>query len=264
MSKLKKVALIAFVLILIGVVGSIFTMNSISKAEAEIEKVRINNETYKQIDISTNNARVEISPAKDQNTTVEFSGSEEYNLHADVQGDTLTVDVEERRGFKLLSFDFSISSPSLKVYLPEKMYDTVKVESDNGRISASNLQSKDISVETNNGRIEFGNIKSSRTMVETDNGRIHLENIEGAISGRTNNGRISLITKDLDRPIDLQSDNGRIEIQTEKEPTNAILDIKTDNGKITVFGDSNWDTVIGNGDYEIKLTTNNGGITIDK
>lgn len=264
MSNLKKISIIAFILILIGVIGSIFTINSISKSEDDIEKIEMNDETYQQIGISTNNANVEILPANDQTTIVEFSGSEEYNLHADVKGDMLTVNAEERRSFNWFSFDFSFSTPTLKVYLPAKDYEHLKVESDNGRIIASDLQSKDISIETNNGRIEFGNIKSSRTMVETDNGRIHLENIEGEISGRTNNGRISLITKDLDRPIDLQSDNGRIEIQSEKEPTNAILDIKTDNGKITVFGDSNWDTVIGNGDHLIKLTTNNGGITIDK
>ena len=264
MSNLKKVSIIAFILILIGVVGSIFTMNSISKSEDEIERIEMDDETYQQIDISTNNASVEILPANDQTTTVEFSGSEEYNLHANIEGDTLTVDVEERRGFNWFSFDFSFSTPSLKVYLPAKDYENLKVESDNGRILASELQSQDINVETNNGRIEFSDINSLHTVMETDNGEIILGNIAGEISGKTNNGAISLITEDLDRPIDLKTDNGRIEVRTEKEPEDAILDIKTDNGKVTVFGKSNWDTVIGNGNHVIKLTTDNGSITIEK
>ncbi|WP_442961150.1 hypothetical protein [Pseudogracilibacillus sp. SO30301A] len=60
----------------------------------------------------------------------------------------------------------------------------------------------------------------------------------------------------------MNTDNGRIDVQSNKEPTNAILDLKTDNGKVRVFGESNWVTVIGNGENIIKLTTDNGSITI--
>ena len=56
--------------------------------------------------------------------------------------------------------------------------------------------------------------------------------------------------------------NGKIEIKTDKKPTNAILDLKTDNGKVTVFGEENWDTVIGKGEHLIKLISKNGKISI--
>ncbi|WP_010651934.1 DUF4097 family beta strand repeat-containing protein [Oceanobacillus massiliensis] len=263
MFNLKKVSLVALILLVVGLVGSLLTFHSVSSTQVETEETI--KDQFQQIDISTDNARVEILPADSNVATVKFSGNDEdnrkYDFNTNVEGDTLRINVKER-GFRFFSFDFSFSTPSLKVYIPEKMYQTVNVESNNGRITAIGLQSDDISAKTNNGKIEFNNVVSSAMRAETDNGEIRLENIEGEVSGRTNNGGISLITDRIDRPINFETDNGRIAIHTEKEPVNTTLDIKTDNGKVTVFGDSNWDAVAGNGENKVKLTTNNGSITI--
>jgi len=105
------------------------------------------------------------------------------------------------------------------------------------------------------------NITAVMVNAETDNGEVSLEHVEGNINGDVNNGRIYLQTSHLDT---LETDNGNIDIETEKEPTNAILDIKTDNGKATVFGSTNWNTVVGDGDNLIELNTNNGEINVVK
>ncbi|WP_413377986.1 hypothetical protein [Alkalihalobacillus sp. 1P02AB] len=36
----------------------------------------------------------------------------------------------------------------------------------------------------------------------------------------------------------METNNGRIHIKTEKEPTNATIDVKVDNGRIDVIGQS--------------------------
>ena len=51
-------------------------------------------------------------------------------------------------------------------------------------------------------------------------------------------------------------------ITTKKDPENVMINVETDNGKINVFGKSNPSTVFGNGDYIIKLTSDNGDITV--
>src|SRR5699024_10553167 len=97
---------------------------------------------------------------------------------------------------------------------------------------------------------------------KTNNGKIKLADVDGQLVGRTNNGSISLIAQEIDRPIDFATDNGKILIQTEHEPTNAIIDIKIDNSKVEYFGESIWEDDIGDGEHVNKLETKNAKITL--
>ncbi len=91
-----------------------------------------------------------------------------------------------------------------------------------------------------------------------------MSDIIGDLKGRTNNGSISLVTSNLDRPIDLETHNGKINIQTEKEPTNVRFDTSVHNGKITILDDTNFSNIIGDGDNLVKLKTYNGSIKVTK
>ncbi len=148
--------------------------------------------------------------------------------------------------------------------MPEKQYKNLQVKSDNGRINVEDLQGEVVLLETDNGQILVKNVVANTVNVETDNGKVVLEHVEGKIKGTTDNGHISLITKKLDWPIDLATDNGSIEIKTETEPENARIDAKTDNGKVAIFGDRDKYVTYGKGKYLIKLLTDNGRITVTK
>src|SRR5699024_9683792 len=124
------------------------------------------------------------------------------------------------------------------------------------------LEGNTVQAETDNGRIELQNIVAKIVKANSSNGRIDMENIEGEVFGKTNNGGILLATNHLNRPIELHSDNGKIEIQSKNKPENAVLDLKTKNGEISVYGKDDWDTVIGDGDNLIKVSSQNGRITI--
>ncbi len=206
----------------------------------------------------------------------------DYNFSSEVKNSTLEVHVDMNQK-KLFRFDFFSKGSALKLYIPKKQYESLQIESDNGRIMIEGIDVKTADIRTDNGRIEINNMANDNLTVNSDNGRINLANVDastvttkssngkivlnhvtGTLSSKTNNGSISLITEDLERSIDFKTDNGKIEIQTEKEPTNVIFDLKTDNGSIDVFNQSDWDTVIGNGDNTIKLETDNGKIIITK
>ncbi|GAB3062066.1 DUF4097 family beta strand repeat-containing protein [Virgibacillus ainsalahensis] len=266
MFNIKSIAVIALILLLVGITGAVFTFKS---AEPEVleEEIEVSDEEFTHVDIIVDNSEVKVLPTNEQTATVEFLGNQanesKYNLRAKVEGDTLFISMKEKR-FKWLNVDFTLPNSSLTVYLPEKLYESVRIETDNGRVQAGELQTKDVNVNSNNGQIELENVNGSTITTKTDNGRIMLEDVEGKLSARTGNGEISLRTDHLDRPIEFETDNGRIEIQTENEPTNAIFEIQVDNGKATIFGNSHWNTGVGNGDNLIKLTTNNGNINVAK
>jgi DUF4097 and DUF4098 domain-containing protein YvlB len=262
----NKVFLI-LALFLIIVVGISLLFKPGNPFQSNAKKIEVDDSSFTNIEIFTDNAAVEIVPTNDSVATVEYSGKtkkkSKFIFKADVKGDTLAIQFKEKRR-SFIHFGFSSINLKLLVKVPEKQYNKIQAETDNGRIKAESIQVKDIMLETDNGAIDMKNIKATTTNVKTDNGKIALDNIDGKITGRTDNGEISLITNKLNRPIELSTDNGRIEIQTEKEPTNATIDAKTDNGRVDIFGYDNKHTVFGNGEHLIKLRTDNGRITVTK
>ncbi|MEI4768166.1 DUF4097 family beta strand repeat-containing protein [Psychrobacillus sp. FJAT-51614] len=261
---LKKIAIISLFILLAGAAINI-GLNIKDTLVHKTEEILVNDHSYNNIEIVSDNASVEILPSKNEDTKVVFSGKSKkktkYNFSADVTGDTLEIELKEKR-WNFIQFGLSSMNIKLTVYVSEKEYNELKTELDNGRIIAENTHFKNAYLTTDNGSIQLKNIQAENVNVESDNGQIIMEEVEGKINAETNNGRIIFLSTNLERPIQLESDNGAIEIQTNKEPQNATIDVNVDNGKIDIFGSSSKQSVFGNGDNLIKLETNNGKITV--
>ncbi|HWO76443.1 MAG TPA: DUF4097 family beta strand repeat-containing protein [Bacillus sp. (in: firmicutes)] len=264
MNRIKQISVIALLLLLVGTGGSIITFNFIDNSTDSVEQ-EMDAKNITNIEISAHNERVELISTNDQAIKVELTGKRTRNLEdrleVDSYGDTLTIETEEER--KLFNINFFGESRELTIYLPAKDYELLQVGIENGSLQASNLNIKEIHTETDNGHVEMDDMTANDVQIYINNGKVDLDGVQGNISGESNNGSFSLTTSNLDRNIEWEANNGKIEIETEKEPTNATLDLKTTNGKATVFGNSNWDSVVGNGDHLIKLTTKNGSISIE-
>lgn len=264
-----KNKMILLVVVLLLVVGGGFMFSSkITEVYGESnDKVVIDDSSFTNIELSTNNTAVEFVSTNNSEATVEYTGETNKNskitFNAGVKGDTLYVQFKEKRK-SFFSFGFNFNDLKIIVHLPEKQLKKIKAESDNGRISVEGIEAENITVETNNGQILLKNVKSNTVQANTNNGKIILEHVEGEIKGTSDNGRISLTTKQLNQPIELITDNGRIEILTESEPTNATIEAKTDNGKVTIFGVEDTFASYGKGKHLIKLRTDNGRITVTK
>lgn len=264
---MKKIAIIAAFLIVVGVVGSVLTFGFLDKGVSIQEKKTFEQKNIEAIEVNSNNARVEIIPTKDEAAKVELFGKAAKNTKNDfsakMEGDTLIVSLEEKQ-FGFLHLDFSRESLTLKITLPEKQYNSLKIDNDNGYVQLAGLNVKQLQGNTNNGRVELKNITSASVNIETDNGKLILNDVSGKIKGKTNNGKISIKTADLDRSMELETDNGSIEIETEKEPTNVAFDVHVDNGRVNILDKYEGNAVIGDGDNIIKLKTNNGKISVIK
>ncbi|KAA0964842.1 DUF4097 family beta strand repeat protein [Sporosarcina sp. ANT_H38] len=264
------------------------------------EVITIQDDQFVNVDINVQHGTLFVSPSDSSVTTAELIGSnEKLKLTAEVVGDTLFIRLKSLRHWLLL-FNFNMKAVTLNVFIPKKLYQSIAMKTDNGRISAEKLLCKKISVntdngkiqlkeiaattltaetdngrieidkvqvehlrtKTDNGRIEMRHVDADSIAVESDNGRIELEHVTGSIVGSTDNGRITLQTDTLDRNIDLQTDNGSIVIQSSSKPTNVSIHTKTGHGKIDVFGERNSRTVIGAGEHTIRLKSDNGRITV--
>lgn len=264
---IKKISIVALALLLIGGAGSLVTFSKANTALLVSKEREVSVANVKDIQLETDNAAVEIIPVKEDTAKIELTGKRnpDYTLdfEADVQGDTLVVKLDQQQR-KFFNFSFIFSSLTLKVYLPEKNYQSMQVTNNNGHVELGQLPVKKLSVQTDNGQIDLRNIVSDDVTVEADNGKISIDHVEGTLKGRLSNGHIKVLTKDLDRPIQLKTNNGSIVIQTEKEPTNVRFEVHKDNGKINILDQYSGNAQFGKGENLIELTTNNGKIEVTK
>ncbi|WOV86671.1 DUF4097 family beta strand repeat-containing protein [Sporosarcina oncorhynchi] len=276
-------------------------MNNDVQQHPNNELITITNSHFKNVDINVQQGAIIISPTHDTTTTtVEVTGAhKKLALYAKIIEETLFIHLKSSwYWFVLLNFNFK--PVTVNISLPKKVYQSFIMKSNNGRIEATkilgetisaktingrielreiaatsltagtgngllalqNIQADQIHVKTANGRIEMNTIDAETIFTKSNNGRIELTGVNGALTGATMNGRITLQTTHLDQPIDFQTNNGSIQIEARNEPTNVSVQAKTANGKINIFGEQNSRTVFGNGEHVIRLRSGNGRITV--
>lgn len=302
MLNMKRISIIASLLLLIGILGSISTYKLISKPESVTEEIKITDYDFTDIEIAANDGRVELVPTNDVNALIEISGYDlKNNFSSIVTDSTLSITYKESSN-KLYNLDFSRKSVSLKVHLPKKIYnivsvranngrliakevdanemdlnandgsidlqnihaDALNVNSNNGRITANSLIGTTFKLQANDGRITLNDITTESVSIISHNGKIELEEVTGALLAKANDGSINLVTETLDRPIDFSTHNGKIHIQTNHEPINTEIQAQAKNGSITIFGEKKSHAVFGSGKNNIDLSSNDGRIVVEK
>ncbi|MDE4084445.1 DUF4097 family beta strand repeat-containing protein [Planococcus maritimus] len=274
-----RLILIIASLTFLGLVIVIYILGQAEPAQQNILEQKDFSEPIEAVDITVENSRVDILASDDETARVVLSGNDDdFTLNTEIAGGRLTIEVDDRSPF--FNFDFN-RSYTLQVYVPASGLDSLSAESNNGSIEANDMRADEFRLEADNGRILLDAVDSETVDVETDNGSVELRQIEADISVRSsngrilfievsgeleaqaNNGRIELETETLDFPVDFETDNGRIGILTGAEPANARIEARVDNGSIDIYGRENEETVFGNGEVLIQLSSNNGSIAVE-
>ncbi|MFP9130667.1 DUF4097 family beta strand repeat-containing protein [Niallia sp. BSM11] len=263
----RKLLWAGAVLLVIGLIGSLATYKQSAEKFDLNERKVIESNNFEHVEISADNAAIEIHPIQESSAYVQLSGTKrgnrELNYSAEVESNKLKVILKEK-GHQLIPMSlFGDSELSLDLYLPEKQYASMIADIKNGRIKMTDLSSREVVLHTANGRLELANITAETVKADSSNGRIQLDNVSGEIDGKTINGRIELNASALNQDIQLQTNNGEISVTAEKEPENANISAETDNGDIEIFKQANSNVIFGDGEYKIRLKTNNGDIEVN-
>ncbi|GGN56054.1 DUF4097 family beta strand repeat-containing protein [Oceanobacillus indicireducens] len=261
----RRIAFIAIVLLVIGFGGALFTYPSLSAGET-VEEERTFTDTISDVVIETDNSTIEIVPTTDNVTKVEFikdtKNNSRYRYKAEVEDGILQVTIKEKV-LQFFSFDFSLKSAVTRVYLPEKDYDSLKAKTANGKVRIENLNSDIISAESTNGKMSLENLNTQTATIQSENGKISAVNISGELKAEVTNGTINVEAKSLDHPVDLESVNGKVNVQVEEEPDNAEIIVEVVNGEAIIFGSSSRHRTFGDGENLIKIQTVNGKVVVD-
>ncbi|WP_052130030.1 DUF4097 family beta strand repeat-containing protein [Ureibacillus sinduriensis] len=266
------VALIAIIAVIVFQV-----LNNGEEGDVTIDK------DFSHVEVESDNADIMIMPIEDDQASIELDRNDNnrYKLDVEVKDETLEIRVE-RKGFKWLSFGFFSKKPVVMVGLPKKDYGTIIAETDNGTINVNQTSvrelmtytdngdvmiegtdSKEVLAESDNGNITIKNISSQDIFVEIDNGDTVIEDSKGRIEAESSNGMLTVITDKIEQPMELVTDNGEILVETEDKSDNVRFEVKTDNGKINIYGQTITDAVNGKGEIAVKLVSDNGSITVE-
>lgn len=261
---LKKVIILCLSILIVGsIINVAFDVRGIFQVNAAKETTI--KEQFENLEVISDNASITVLPSSNSYTKVEYTTNpkqeKKNNFSVKVKDDTLFVVLKEKRWINF-NFGINMRSAEITIYLPEKVFEDITVITSNGSIEANTIKGGTLSFESDNGAVFLEDIIGKDVYAETNNGKVSLKNIEGTLEAESDNGAISLETKNLDQHISLSTDNGAIEVKTENEPTNATITATNDLGGIDIFGSSDASITYGKGTYRINLDTDLGRITV--
>ena len=156
-----------------------------------------------------------------------------------------------------------IKTDNGKIFLKSLLASTLKAKTDNGRIVLNNSNFTNVIATTDNGRVCVNQSRAEKFELSTDNGRIELNEVNGEIWATTDNGRIEGYIPQVTKPLQWKTDNGSIILKTDEVLNNVALSVKSDFGRIDVYGEKGKKFLFGDGSIPIRFKTDNGRITVE-
>ncbi|MCT8138123.1 DUF4097 family beta strand repeat protein [Anaerobacillus sp. CMMVII] len=279
---MNKGALLGLALIAIGVLAFIFQSNqqpvfnffSSSTVELNESKV-VDGDKITTIDIHSSSPSVYLIPTDSDEITIELNGEvssklkNSFSLDVSTNRNKLKVKVNRKNETIRNFFGSMIINAKLEIYVPEKLYDSITIQtssgaitiedlaatnielrassgsievsglhaekelnlaSSSGRIEAKNSQAKTVKSAASSGAVTLKNLLTEKINVATSSGKIDIIDSEGEITAAASSGRITIENEQLNGNINVSTSSGRVEVSFD-ELSSAIIDFKGSSGK---------------------------------
>ncbi len=295
----KKWLLAAAVLVIVGVliiVGALaiirfdFTKLSTQKFQTNIYEFA---EDFDNISVNVETAEIILVPYGEELCRVECFEEEKMKHSVKIQEGKLIIDVtDNRKWYNYIGINFQ--TPTVKVYLPKNVYNSLSVDTVTGDIEISdkfsfetvklNGTTSDITcyafvsssaeINTTTGDITFGSTKTEAVKLSATTGEITVSNVTcNNLMAKSSTGEISLKNVVAEVSIKAENTTGGVELDgcdaTEITVKTSTGDVKGTllSGKIfitdTSTGSVNVPSSTGGGKCEIKTSTGDIKIEIE-
>ncbi|WP_053372101.1 DUF4097 family beta strand repeat-containing protein [Paenibacillus sp. FJAT-27812] len=275
---MKKLAAFALIMLGVGVLCAFFVFgkNDLTKFKGDpylLEKT-VDASSLKSIYAKTDTFSVNFvrGTSDDIQLRLEGNASAQYKdkivLKADQKGDTLYIEGNTKNSF---TFGISIINLKLTIELPEKVWDTVDINTDTGNITIEQMEAENLKLKLDTGNLKVSNYSFKEILFDTDTGNVTFTDGVGSIKGETDTGNIRIENDELRGDIALESDTGNVTINVDKQPQSAAIHIQKDVGSSKVewagFTDTNdsksiIEGKIGNGDIQIAVKSDVGNVKL--
>ncbi|WP_186575933.1 DUF4097 family beta strand repeat-containing protein [Aquibacillus kalidii] len=279
---MKKVALSAFICLIIGVIGSVIygkQLITVTKGEKVTETKEIDAKDIENIIVNVDVADLHVLPSDGDKITVKLNTTKqpiddmefEVKENDKVLNVTLKTQKESNFGFNFSLGSF-INTGSVDLYLslPEKVYEQIEVTSDVGDIQIGNVNVSDLYTTSDVGDTELDQVTSENAKLISNVGDVEVTQGQGAYHVETDTGEIELNLLKLSKDTYLKSDIGDVLVSIIEKPKDMVLDLKSDIGDVEV---SNFEGVgrstgndlyveLGNNGPKLQVVTDIGEIDV--
>lgn len=275
---MKKLAAIAIIMLGVGVLCAffVFDQNDLVKFKGDpyLQEKTVDASEIKSIHTETDTFNVTFVRGTTDDIQMRLEGNvskknvNKIVLKAEPKGDTLYIEGNTKKRFFV---GFSIVNLKLTVALPEKLWDSVVINSDTGNIVVEQLEADKINVKLDTGNLKVSNYNTRQIVFKSDTGNVTLTDGAGSIKGESDTGNIRVELEELSNDITLQSDTGNVTINVDKQPQSATINIQKDIGNSKVewngFSDRNdsksiVDGLIGSGEIKIDIKSDVGNVKL--
>lgn len=256
---MKKVLIIALILLIVGVVlvvvGWVFLNPADMNTVKDAVKVYHISELPQQININTLNSRVELRPIEGDEWRVECMDKEKLYHTVDLSDGVLTIkQIDTRQWYDHIGILKGFQNLSVIVYLPAQVYESLNIHALSGSIKVEEgFVFSNASLQNTSGSITCASSVAGALNVKNTSGSISVSgNVGGDSIVKNASGSIHIVGN-VKGHLDVTNVSGRIEM---KNVTPARATVQNTSGSIYL------ENVVCEGTCEIKNTS--GSIELER
>jgi lia operon protein LiaG len=277
---MKKVVFSMLLLFVIGVVGTLVSVSASGGFSLETYAIRdqvvVSKKDISKIDIDLSSSDLTVNPTTEDEITVELTGKIskklKKKLQLDVQenGDAIKISLKGEDQIKF-NIGVLILDTNVAVFLPQKIYDSIKIDNSSGDINIQEFKSKNMIFETSSGDIIATNLHSEGHRFHSSSGEMKLSNVTGNIEAESSSGDIIIHFENATGNLDAKTSSGDVSVEYRDEPNSLAIDFKASSGdgNVTLDGvhfaersENEIRGVIGTGDFKVTVETSSGDFSL--
>ncbi|PFV71090.1 GNAT family acetyltransferase [Bacillus sp. AFS059628] len=263
---MKKILLVAIACIIIGVIGISQTYEkAVQTAEKGDKENVIKNETLKNIEVKLDAGDIIVQKSPDSSFYIKQSGDvRKQEIRIAEDGDTLKVIGEREKGasFDFSFYDFRFQTSTVTIFVPERSYKEIKVNSSAGQIEMSDVNSDHVTVGTLAGEVDLKHVTAKSVEGSSKAGELSFKKVIGKVTAKTASGEVHFMDHDPKYDVEASSTAGDVDITLLEKPQDAVITGQSAAGDVTIFNEENKNVKIGNGSKKISGKTAAGDVTI--
>lgn len=266
----KRITIIALLLITTGFIGmSVTAKKTLLEPERIIDVQVFPSDEVEAVYIESGIASLNIEPAETDEVQVVWEGKERLSGKQDItmelQGDELHINLDRSKLFGLFRIDFIFQFNKLRehldIYLPEKLYKSIYVNSNLGATKITSLHAESIEVKSDVANITLDDIVAAQLNITTSIGDVTLKEVNAKMKVVSDIGDITVVATEINANMILESNIGDVTVKVPHAFENISFFGSSDLGSVNIFG-SKSSHMSDNPDHTVSIETDIGDIDV--
>jgi lia operon protein LiaG len=277
---MKKVVYLMLLLFIVGVVGTLVSVSASGGFSLDTynvhDKTVVNNVDISRVEIDLSSSDVTVNSSDSDEITVELNGKiskklkKKLKLDVQEKGQTLKIGLTGEDQI-IFNIGVLIVDTNVEVFIPQKIYDSIKIDTSSGDILIQDLKAKETIFETSSGDIIASNLYTEVNRFHSSSGEMELSNVTGDIEAESSSGDMIIDYLNANGNLDAKTSSGDVNVTYQDVPNSLAIDFQGSSGE----GDVSLDGVnfeektenaikgmIGSGHFKLKVVTSSGDFTL--